>query len=172
MKDFREAMASLVVLMLAIVVADMLTGCAILETQRITITDPSHLRVLIKIDTPSNYKVRMEGAVTGWKEPGELIVFNAPCAGKFAGVAHAYKVIGKTDSGKDVLFYVGESVFSFRTDGYNYTYYGESYDDVVVISWFYKHPNMPLGAEKTHFPFYVGPCGSIFLPDVQFQWGK
>lgn len=147
------------------------SGCSI-ATTHIAQTDPSHLRVLIKIDTPSNYKVRLEGAVTGWKEPGEPVIFNAPCAGKFDGVAHAYKVIGKTETGMDVLFYMGESVFSFRTDGYNIMYDRESYDDVVVISWFYKYSNMPFGAEKTHYPFYTGPCGSIFLPDVQFQWGK
>lgn len=146
------------------------SGCA-LTTTNITQTDPSHLRVLVKIDSPSNYKVKLEGAVTGWKEPGNL-VFNAPCAGRFDGVAHAYKIIGKTDAGEDVLFYMGERVFSFRTDGYNSTYYGESYDAVVVISSFYKYTNMPFGAEKTHYPLYTGPCGSIFLPDVTFEWRK
>lgn len=157
--------------LLLVVLLLVVSGCA-MATTNITMTDPSHLRVLIKIDTPPNYKVRLEGAVTGWKESGERVVYNAPCAGKFEGVAHAYKIIGKTETGNDALFYMGERVFSFRTDGYNSTYYGESYDAVVVISSFYKYPNMVFGAEKTHYPFYTGPCGSIFLPDVSVEWGK
>lgn len=169
MKGFRKAVSVLIGLLLCLIAISALTGCAILETQRITVTDQSHLRVLLRNESP--YRVKLEGVKTGWLGPRESIVFNAPCAGKFDGVAHAYKIIGDTDKGENVGFYMGEQVFSFRTDGYNYTYYGESYDDVVVISSFYKYPNMPLGAEKTHYPFYAGPC-SIFLPDVQFRWGK
>ena len=144
-------------------------GCAV-GTTYITQTDPSHLRVLLRNESP--YRIKMEGAKTGWLGPRESIIFNTSCAGKFKGVAHAYKVTGVTDTGGSVAFYMGEQVFSFRTDGYNHTYYGESYDDIVVLSSFHKYRNMPLGAEKTHYPFYTGPCGSIFLPDVQFQWGK
>lgn len=156
-------------LVLVLFFALLASGCA-MATTHITQTDPSHLRVLLRNESP--YKMRVEGVKTGWLGPRESITFNTPCAGKFDGVAHAYKVIGKTDKGGDVGFYMGERVFSFRTDGHNSTYYGESYDAVVTISSFYKYPNMVLGAEKTHYPFYTGPCGSIFLPDIQFQWGK
>lgn len=145
------------------------SGCAMASTH-ITQTDPSHLRVLLRNESP--YRIKLEGTKTGWLGPRESITFNTPCAGKFEGVAHAYKVTGVTDTGGDVGFYMGERVFSFRTDGYNSAYYGESYDAVVVISSFYKYTNMPFGAEKTHYPFYTGPCGSIFLPDVTFEWGK
>lgn len=168
-EKFKLVKEILLVLLLAILAASIFMGCA-MGVARYTITDPSHLRVLLRNESP--YKVRLEGAVTGWLGPRESIVRNMGCAGRFDGVAHAYKIIGDTDKGENVGFYMGEQVFSFRTDGYNYTYYGESYDDVVVISSFYKYPNMPLGAEKTHYPFYAGPCGSIFLPDVQFKWGK
>ena len=142
-------------------------GCA-MTTTNITMTDPSHLRVLLRNESP--YRVKLEGAKTGWLGPRESITFNTSCAGKFNGVAHAYKVIGATDTGGDVSFYIGEQTYSFHTDGRNSMYYGESYDAVVVISSFHKHKNV-LG-EKTHYPFYTGPCGSIFLPDVKFEWGK
>ncbi len=145
------------------------SGCT-MATTNITQTDPSHLRVLLRNESP--YRIKMEGAKTGWLGPRESITFNTSCAGKFKGVAHAYKIIGITDTGGDASFYMGEQAFSFHTDGRNSTYYGESYDDVVVLSSFHKHRNMPLGAEKTHYPFYTGPCGSIFLPDVTFKWGK
>lgn len=156
-------------ILLLFIAAMTLTGCAVGVTQ-ITQTDSSHLRVLLRSESP--YRVKLEGVKTGWLEPLESIEFNTPCAGKFDGVAHAYKITGKTEHGDDVLFYMGESKFSFRTDGYNHMYQGRSYDAVVVISSFYKYPNMLFGAEKTHYPFYTGPCGSIFLPDVKFQWGK
>jgi len=147
-----------------------LAGCT-LATTHITVTDPSHLRLLIRSESP--YKVRFEGVRSEWKEPYGTIEFNAECAGTFEGVAHAYKVIGKTEAGEDVLFYIGEQKFRLRADGRGRVFYnGRQYDDVAVISSFYKYSNMPLGAEKTHYPFYTGPCGSIFLPDVQFQWGK
>lgn len=144
-----------------------LTGCAVIETQRITITDSSHLRVLLRNESP--YRIRLEGAKTGWLGPRESVVFHTECMGKFEGVAHAYKIIGKTDRGDAAGPYMGESVFSFYTDGYNETYYGESYDAVVTIYSFYRYPNLPFGAEKTHYPVYTGPCG---LMDLQFQWGK
>lgn len=172
MEKFAKAIQGcvlLLIVLLVVIFAGALTGCT-MATTHITQTDPSHLRVLFRNESP--YRVKLEGAKTGWLEPRESIIFNAPCAGRFEGVAHAYKVIGNTDKGEDVGFYMGERVFSFRTDGHNYTYYGESYDAIVVISSFYKYRNMPLGAEKTHYPFYTGPCGSIFLPDVQFKWGK
>lgn len=143
------------------------SGCT-MATTNITQTDPSHLRVLLRNESP--YRVKLEGAQKGWLGPRESVVLNASCAGKFEGVAHAYKVIGTTDTGGDVSFYMGERTYSFRTDGYNHLRYGESYDAVVVISSFHKHKNV-LG-EKTHYPFYTGPCGSIFLPDVKFKWGK
>lgn len=154
-------------ILLLIILAATLTGCAVIETQRITITDPTHLRILLRNESP--YKVKLEGVKAGWLGPRESIVFHTECMGKFEGVAHAYKVIGRTEFGGDVSAYMGERVFSFRADGYNQTYYGESYDAVIVFSSFYRHPNMPFGAEKTHYPLYTGPCG---LMDVRFEWGK
>ncbi|MCR4322822.1 MAG: hypothetical protein NUV61_01915 [Candidatus Azambacteria bacterium] len=141
------------------------TGCT-MTTTHITMTDPSHLRVLIKNDSP--YKVRMEGPVKGWMEPYSSITWNAECAGKFNGVGHAYKKIGETDKGESALFYMGERVFGVRPDGRNHTYNGESYDEVIAISSFYKYNNVM--GEKTHI-FYTDPC-SILLPDVEFRWGK
>ncbi|OGD23539.1 hypothetical protein A2Z10_00615 [Candidatus Azambacteria bacterium RBG_16_47_10] len=158
------------IVILLFILAGSLTGCTAIETTRITITDSSHLRVLLWNESP--YRVRLEGVKTGWLGPREAIIFNTECAGKFDGVAHAYKIIGTADTGEDAGFYMGERTFSFRTDGYNNTYYGESYDAVVVISSFYKSSNLPFGAEKTHIPFYVGPCGSKILPDIKFRWGK
>lgn len=162
----KEIVAPAAILTLAIL-ASTLSGCATVETQHITITDPTHLRVLLKNESP--YKIKLEGAKTGWLGPRESIVFHTECRGKFDGVAHAYKIIGRTEFGGDVSSYMGERTFSFRTDGYNQMYYGESYDTVIVISSFYLYRNIPFGAEKTHYPLYTGPCG---LMDLQFQWGK
>ena len=167
MEGFQKALLGLIVLLLAVLAASILAGCS-MATTYITMTDPSHLRVLIKNESP--YRVRMEGPVKGWMEPYSSITFNAECPGKFDGVGHAYKKIGETDKRESALFYMGERTFSVRPDGRNYTYDGVSYDEVVVLSSFYKYPNMALGAEKTHV-FYNAPC-SIFLPDVKFQWGK
>lgn len=168
-RGFRKAIAGLIVLLLLVLASAFFTGCA-MGVAHYTITDPSHLRVLIRNESP--YKVKLEGAFTGWLDPYETLERNMECAGRFEGVAHAYKVIGATEKGENVVFYMGENKFSFRTTGYSYFYNGKAYDAVVTISSFYKYSNMPLGAEKTHYSFYTGPCGSIFLPDVQFQWGE
>lgn len=173
MKRFLKEIVLPGVILLLVIMACTLTGCATIETTRVTITDPSHLRVGIFLDTPQNYRLKFEGAITGWKESRDSFSLHAECSGRFEGVIHAYKVIGKGENGDEALFYMGEQKYSFRTDGRNTMYRGESYDDIVVISsYFRRYSNIPFGAEKTHFPFYVGPCGSKILPDVKFRWGK
>lgn len=152
------------------IIASGLTGCATVEARRVvTITDSSHMKVGVFLDdVPPNYRLKFEGAITGWKKPGDSFSFHTECSGKFEGVIHAYKAVGQTDNGDEALFYMGEKKYSFRTDGKNLMYKGESYDAIVkVSSSFHRYKNIPFGGEKTHYPLYTGPCG---LMDLKIQW--
>lgn len=145
----KEIVAPAAILTLAIL-ASTLSGCTV-ATHQITITDPSHLRVLIKNE--SSYVLELEGVIQGKLAPEGVTEFHVNCRGVFEGVAHAYKIIGETNFGEKKLFPMGQQKFQFRTDGINYEYHHKSYDAVVILSSFSR------GRTETHYLLYNGPCG-------------
>lgn len=131
--------------------------------------DPTWLRVALYNDSP--YRANLEGAFTGSIEPHSVIYKNMECRGRFEGVAHAYKEIGRTASGSFVeKAYMGERIFRFSVDGRNQIYNSESVDAYIILSEgsFRVYPNV-LG-EKTHYVAYL-PC-SFLAPDISIEKGR
>lgn len=156
---------------LAIVIS-VIAGCgpAVYYTTEPIQRDPTWLKVEIINSSP--YELHMEGVFEGTLEPYQARYANLTCRGTFKGVAHAYKEIGRSASGKYVeKAYMGENLFWVYTDGRNQMYNNESLDYVVTLSEgsFYIYPNV--FGEKTHI-FYQDPCSIGLLPSVEFHWGR
>ncbi|MBI5913017.1 hypothetical protein HY839_01085 [Candidatus Azambacteria bacterium] len=173
----KKVVIFLVFLVLSVV------GCGAME--QIIITDPSHLLVLFEASPktsydPGEYEYEIEGAINVEMKPGQSIERNMACVGDFEIRVHAYKVVGRTASGKAAREYMGWRKIPFATTGrsiYRRDHKSSSglvehkhYDTIVTFSEHgYQRETERKVVTRPRYLIYANQCGwlSWMIPMIE-----